>query len=618
MESIVNETPLEAWRYLLEYGGIEIPGRDDETVEALLEGLNPTAPSLEHALATATMEQFCRAFFRAIDPYFTMFRGILDFFEQADATQARSEWKLKVDEEVLELEHFRKSLLRWQKVTKATIFVPSIDERGVWRLWNVLDKRPLIGEQVRSVRTKTPNVPSDVLAWLRAYEQGRYAPLPNSLGPLQCPTELRTVALIAQAMLQPLLERKIVHPPSKPLQFYEGSGGQNLYNPNNPRLNRGDAFNFWTILQSETDHCLRTLVTALAVAALELDDGERRLLGRELDDVTQPYPMRPFDVNVSLSDILTVITLPIWKKRHELYAVWIATEMIRSLGGHEIEIHHDNGCIEFAFRETVVATIHTSRGPFRLISERRCPLANPQGESREAGVQPDYGFWTTLAGKEVCRLVVEVKHYKQSAKQAFLDVFVDYARALPQSHVYLVSHGPTGNAASAVPTDLSARCHALGRLTTSQPEVRQKLAEAVRDCVGKPIPRWPATGGTGKRFALACDVSGSMHSAIKTTEMYEFIRYLSASEKLGVLAAIDQQVIKKFSLDDTGLAAILDVRGGSTCLQGPVEELLREFECVIVITDSSGLETLAGLNTVEHPLQPKAPENIVVRICAKG
>lgn len=36
-------------------------------------------------------------------------------------------------------------------------------------------------------------------------------------------------------------------------------------------------------------------------------------------------------------------------KRHELYAVWIATEIVQATEGHRCTIHHDNGRIEFAF-----------------------------------------------------------------------------------------------------------------------------------------------------------------------------------------------------------------------------------------------------------------------------
>ena len=118
--------------------------------------------------------------------------------------------------------------------------------------------------------------------------------------------------------------------------------------------------------------------------------------------------------------------------------------MISALKFHDVQLHHNDGCMEFGFQETVVATIPSSPGPFRLISERKSPLSNPRGEGRKGNVQPDYGLWTEVDEKDVCRMVVEVKHYKESAKRKFLDVFEDYARALADAEIFLVNHGPSG------------------------------------------------------------------------------------------------------------------------------------------------------------------------------
>jgi hypothetical protein len=123
--------------------------------------------------------------------------------------------------------------------------------------------------------------------------------------------------------------------------------------------------------------------------------------------------------------------------------------------------------MEFAFRETLVATIYSSPAPFRLISEKRSPLDHPKGDGRTGGVQPDHGLWSTEHSKPICRMAVEVKHYKSSAKRKFIFIFEDYARALSEADVYLVNYGPTGEAVYEVPRPLDRRCYAIEYLMPS-------------------------------------------------------------------------------------------------------------------------------------------------------
>jgi hypothetical protein len=288
---------------------------------------------------------------------------------------------------------------------------------------------------------------------------------------------------------------------------------------------------------------LRSFVVALS-AASQLLKSELTAVGKELDAITDRFPMRPVQVNVTIGELESVLSLPVWEKRFDLYSVWIATEVIRALKGHDVEIHHDHGRIAFAFKETTLATIHSSPGPFKLISERRIPLANPRGEGRKGGVQPDHGLWTTKDGREVCKMVIEVKHYKNSSKAKFVDVFEDYARALPDGHIYLVNHGPVGSAVSEVSRAIRNRCNAIGHLTSSNSESREELASAVRKCVGEPIPRWPAATETlNSSRVLLVDVSGSMTTTMRSAAMHSFVRLLAEKELPAKLVAADQKIV---------------------------------------------------------------------------
>ena len=209
--------------------------------------------------------------------------------------------------------------------------------------------------------------------------------------------------------------------------------------------------------------------------------------------------------DVSMADLESVLSLPIWKKRYELYSVWIATEIIRALEGHDVKIHHDNGRMDFGFHETEVATVRSSPGPFRLVSERRVPLAKPKGKGRTAGVQPDHGLWKVEGSEDVCHLAVEVKHYKKEARGKFVDVFEDYARAIPDGEVYLVNHGPTGRA---IQRRVEGSLRSVPRHRKADGEQFQGTRGASD---GSTKVRWRADCKLGrlyrrsKRFACACD-----------------------------------------------------------------------------------------------------------------
>ncbi len=440
-------------------------------------------------------------------------------------------------------------------------------------------------------------------------------PLPESLSPSLCHRALGKSASIAFAVLQRLLDQAITPPALKDLygkhvQSHDSSGGHGFYDPS-------DGFDFWTIARHETDRWFRSFVVALS-AASQLPESELTAIGEEFDVITDRFPVRHLQVDVSVADLESVLSLPVWKKRFDLYSVWIATDIIRSLKGHDIEIHHDHGRIAFAFKDTTVATIHSSPGPFKLISERRIPLTNPRGEGRKAGAQPDHGLWTKKDGHEVCKMVIEVKHYKNSSKAKFVAVFEDYARALPDSHVCLVNHGPIGTAVKEMSKTIQHRCMAVGHLTSSNSESRKEFTYAVRQCVGEPIPRWPdATQSLDTAKVLLVDVSGSMNSTMRSEAMHSFVRQLADKELPAKLVAADRNIVGEWDIGEAGFNEMLRLNGGDTDLSQPVKELLTSYESVLVISDKEGVATIKGVDVASFAAHPAAPTGIEVRVCRK-
>ncbi len=616
MSEPINRDPLSAWQHLRAQGGLEVNGRDKDLGGRILNHLDPRASSLEQALSATDMTSFVRAFFEALHPYVSMFRDILDFFEHSDATRGESRWRLQVDDTDLGLEHFREWLTIWDGIATTAITVPAIDAKAAWQLYEILLERRVVQVQLRnSFQNKPLDISNDVRHWVSAYEKGDYLPLPESLNLLRRVPALAKSTLIAFAVLQRLLNLKLTPTLLKELydeQFRDGRmpGGHCAFDPS-------DGFNIWTIAQHETDLWLRSFVIALS-ASSQLPISELTVMGKELDIITDRYPMQAVQVDVTVSDLESVLSLPIWEKRFDLYSVWIATEIIRALKGHDVEIHHDHGRIPFAFKETTIATIHSSPGPFKLISERRIPLEKPKGEGRKGGVQPDHGLWTRTNGREVCKMVIEVKHYKNSSKAKFINVFEDYARALPEGDIYLINHGPAGNAAYEVSRTIRDRCKSIDQLTASNVAAREQLASAVRKCIGDPMPRWPTEPQRLKSStALLIDVSGSMHATMRSATMNLFIRVLANCELPAKLVAADQKIVGVWETGETGFDELLQLDGGSTDLSQPVSELLNTYKYVLVITDKEGVATIQGVEITPYSEQVVTPPGIEVRVCKK-
>lgn len=604
MDDIVHENPKTAWTYLCDHGGVELKGRDAGLDYYIHQRINPGAASLDEALDGAVMEDFTRAFFEAIHPYVEIFKDILRFFENAKATLGQDRWILRVDDLSLDLEHFRLWLTKWEEVDITAIQVPAIDEKGIWSLFNVLRSRD---EVCKVFQKDSLDLPADVCAWVDAYSQNRYLPLPESLLAPKCPNELLVIGSIIQAALHRILS--LDHTPSSLKDLY--------LSPQNIK-DKADALNIWTIAQSETDGWIKSFIISLSASSTHMSTSDLQTLGKDLAAITSRYPTKPFDANVSVSDLESLLSLPIWKKRYELYSVWIATEIVRSLEGHNIELHHDEGCIAFPFRETLIATIHSSPGPFTLVSERRSPLDNPRGKGRKAGVQPDHTLWTRSNGVEVCRMVVEVKHYKNSAKTKFVDVFEDYARALPDGEMYLVNYGPTGNAVHEVSEHLKNRCHAIEHLTPMNVQKREEFAIAIQRCVGKPIISWPAESVIGEsNSALVFDVSGSMMSMLRSESMYAFVRQLATDVLPLKIVAVDTDIIGSWEANEAGYTELLKIYGGNTGLGEPIKKLLENHSLIVVVTDSDGLASINGLKSYTHEAQQLAPYGIEV-VCVRS
>ena len=424
---------LSAWRGLIQIGGLELDGRDEDLGGQLKELIDPRAPDLDTALADGPIDIFIQALFQVIQPFAMMFRDILDFFTKAGERDGQVQWRISVDDETIDLRNFEEFLERWKDIT-CLVNVPAIDSNSAWIPHNVLKKSGTPDSQLENYSRlrRTSTGFSDVDHWLAEYDDGRYTQFPPSLHPYHLGPGLVDAASISIAALDVLKTQRL-------------NTREMLSNLLTccRRTTTDDAFHPFSIAQNETDYWLRSCV--LIIAHMLVSSGrEKAMFGESLARSYLRFPRRQIGADVRIADLERLLSLPAWKTRHETYGVWVATEIVKAIDDHEVAIKHRNGELKFAFAESMIAEVGSARPRVSLISERRTPLERPLGKGRESSVQPDYGLWADGRQPEQCIMVVEAKHYKRRSRRNFRDALIDYATAHFKARVVLVNYGPAG------------------------------------------------------------------------------------------------------------------------------------------------------------------------------
>ncbi len=584
MAGRVHRDALSAWKGLAKIGGIEPAGRDEDFSLQIKEELDPKAENLEVALRNTSMGLFLNAFFQAAQPFALIFQDILKFFEKAGAHEGREEWRLSVGDAMADLKHFEEYLEHWSAV-ECEIDVPALDRSSAFTMNSV--RFELGGADYLRERNRNRPIATgflDVDEWLAAHDSGEYAPYPLSLHPDTFDRGLDDAARIVMAALSVIQA--------------QGLGREEMLSQHRARRYasvKRDAFHPWTIAQNETDFWLRSSIVYLARLRAK-PRTEREKFGSALAEAFAAYPRRKLNAVVEVKDLERLLSLPAWKKRYEFYGVWVATEIIGALEGHGVTLHHDDGKLEFAFKETKIADVTTARPRVALFGERKAPLSNPIGKSRKENVQPDYTLWVPGAGAGSCPLVVEVKHYKKRSRGNFRSALVDYARAHSKAEVALVNYGPVGKRFSDLPQSVENRCHMIGYMNPQVRASQESFRKLVRGQVGEPVLPAKSGASAARAEAVVVDVSASMEGILKSDWFDSFLEDSEGTDPIfylvdkGVRTIQGRETVRDW-LSENPL-------GASTALAGPIGELLERYERVILVTDRDGARALGGLRTV--------------------
>jgi hypothetical protein len=190
-------------------------------------------------------------------------------------------------------------------------------------------------------------------------------------------------------------------------------------------------------------------------------------------------------------DLRDLLNLPIWKRRHELYAVWVGSRIADALrrpradGLRKARLvwHPDGDTLRFPFSGAQLASAEVAKRRFEFWTEKKTPLS-PSGVSGRRNIQPDYRLDEMPVHRlKATRFVVECKQYLKWSIKNFGEALADYAAGCPEAVIVLVNYGPVPNDGDLllrhIPYGDRIRTHAIGCYRPDNDEALEMLDKLI-------------------------------------------------------------------------------------------------------------------------------------------
>jgi hypothetical protein len=480
------------WRFLLTSGGLDPEFYDRQTVDDLRERLGlPADEDLAQTLESRRIgtEDLIKAFFSAVEPFTQMMSDILQMFAAAGAKQSAHNMQVRFDFDrkmslSFDLEQFRMWFSTWEKVRELQR-VREWDYNSLWGVWKALRSEiQLSNDLMGAAGTAAESWAHDYmerLIWPRQIPEPPESGVEDLNQILRQAWQLWSFVVRAWARISP--DRRQL----RELMNQEEARERNSHW--SPRL----------LAFLDSDHWGASVAAGLYGTA---ETARRMPPSQEKDKWIQQKisALNPFfsqgtglqEVETWVELLQSFLNLPAWKRRHELYSVWIATQILRGALPTEFRIHVVDQRLHFSFGGTHFATAGGMEPELHLWAELRSPLTVPPlGKGRKGKIQPDYTLVRnpiTDPGSAV--LVVECKQYRTSSTENFLHALVDYAHGRPDAVVALVNYGPARREIlQQVPDELRPRVFLIGDVRPGSAAAVEEFHNVVRSAIAAISPR---------------------------------------------------------------------------------------------------------------------------------
>jgi hypothetical protein len=471
-------SPAELWKCLCSNAGLELklskgkPGRDADMEDALRVALNvpDNAPSFEVWLnddallpnPTVSTETLLIEVIKSQSGFAQMMQDILDVLIDANAVHASNQLSVEFKfDEVNDpikatLEQFRETVKRTKSIVEKRPKLPSSSQ--MCELAGVL--RKYRQDKNSSSQRQTDDFPA-------------IAPV-NKTGNLNVDIKLDTIVDLVFGTIE--LWRQYGETPSLLRQ--------NLYGDKN-----SFASELFSQLNAFSDYWDINVLESVKELSEQISSGKQDAeeVCTTLNTVLSKIQWSHIWVEKTFEDLLDILNLPAWKRRHELYSVWIGTRVLavtRSVVP-DMRFHLVDDVLSFAFGGSRLATYNWNNKQYDIWAELRSALVG-QSAKRKKAIQPDFRVLQVELSKSSDSqtiYVLECKHYLNANKKNFTQAAIDYARSCPQAKVHLVNHGPADEQAlsESLPPELQARTSFIGVATPLRELSERVVSNSIRN-----------------------------------------------------------------------------------------------------------------------------------------
>lgn len=213
-----------------------------------------------------------------------------------------------------------------------------------------------------------------------------------------------------------------------------------------------DGYSDWEkyILCQETDHCLGTILYNLYCVAerfFSQDEKTKRRIQEILEEFSTYYQVNREYIKTKMILWEEFLKLPVWKKRYEVYSIWVFTKIVSAFPEENVCFYVKNGCLVFPFSGACLASVNLNQKIYDIWTELRTDaIGKLKGRGRFKAIQPDYSI---ICGEPHRILdtvvVVECKQYKRAGIRNFSNAIEDYAANRPNAIVLLTDYGEVSN-----------------------------------------------------------------------------------------------------------------------------------------------------------------------------
>lgn len=410
MNTEVINNAVDIWKKIVSKGNFDEDGYDlNETAKIksiltlpkdknILEGLDQ---------AKVSVEEFIKAFFEANSTYTSMMNDLLNMFQEIGAKQIDHNIQINFEFDkglpyTVDLNFFKAQIERWSTIEKEILIPLHPNRDNYWNLYDDLNK-------IKCLKNIKHDIPIDQNYQIQFNQSSS--------------TELDELLNDYKYLLLEIIKTINKYGKDRKTRWANHSQCEYIF------------------LTEDNWHWF--ILSQLKELALNFDKCDKERCLKILRDFLQDNAFQKQTIQDRVKVLEDYLNLPFWKKRYELYSVWIFKHIYDVIKTHNHKVHVVDGQLSFPFKETHLATFYSQSGRNVFIyCEKKTPLKNPIGKGRSKNIQPDYSFFIEpLTNIKSSILEIECKQYKKSDDDSFARALIDYSNGRPNSQVFLVNHG---------------------------------------------------------------------------------------------------------------------------------------------------------------------------------